>query len=268
MKTIRIMLSLLLAVMTYSSMAQGIIIYKSNGTHEKLPYLAVDSIIPYFADKEPVQVEAKAVDLGLPSGTLWASHNIGAIAPEEHGGYYAFGETEEKLTYSWSTYMCTSQNDCATSSDPLYADRLLTYTDKISIYYYGVKCNIAGSKYDVATQKWGDSWVMPTAQQFQELFDNCTRKLVQINDVWCIEYTGPNGNSLIIATGGGYKEEKELKSSGTYEFYATRFWPADFNYQVYSGGAVSISSNGQSASTNTFNEFRYYGKQVRAVKKK
>ena len=86
MKTIRIMLSMLLAVMTYSSMAQGIIIYKSNGTQEKLPYIAIDSIIPYFADKEPEPVEARAVDLGLPSGTLWASHNIGATAPEKHGG--------------------------------------------------------------------------------------------------------------------------------------------------------------------------------------
>ena len=126
MKAIKFVLSTVLAAITCNSMAQGIIIYKSNGTQEKLPYIAVDSIIPYFGDKEPEQVEAKAVDLGLPSGTLWASHNIGATAPEEHGGYYAFGETEEKLTYSWSTYMCTSQSECGTSSDPLFADGLLT----------------------------------------------------------------------------------------------------------------------------------------------
>ena len=268
MKTIRIMLSMLLAVMTYSSMAQGIIIYKSNGTQEKLPYIAVDSIIPYFADKEPEPVEARAVDLGLPSGTLWASHNIGATAPEKHGGYYAFGETEEKLTYSWSTYMCTSAAACATSDDPLYADRLLTYTDKIGSSYLGLNCNIAGSKYDVATQTWGDSWVMPTAAQFQELFDNCTREEVQINDAFCIQYTGPNGNTLIIPTGGGYKDGKELKSAGTYSFYATKFWVADFTYQVSMGGGASIGDTGESAATNPYGEYRYYGKQVRAVKKK
>ena len=74
---IRMMLPMLLAVVTCNSLAQGIIIYKSNGTQEKLPYVAVDSILMYYADKDPVPViEPKAVDLGLPSGTLWASHNV------------------------------------------------------------------------------------------------------------------------------------------------------------------------------------------------
>jgi len=268
MKAIKFVLSTVLAAITCNSMAQGIIIYKSNGTQEKLPYIAVDSIIPYFGDKEPEQVEAKAVDLGLPSGTLWASHNIGATAPEEHGGYYAFGETEEKLTYSWSTYMCTSQSECATSADPLYTDGLLTYANKASIYYIGVKCNIAGTKYDVATQTWGDSWMMPTAQQFQELFDNCTRELITVNDVICVEYTGPNGNSLIIPTGGGYKDGKDLQGVDDYSYRPTCFWVADFTYDPSMGGNATVGSTGESAANNTYKEFRYYGKQVRAVKNK
>ena len=108
--------------------------------------------------------------------------------------------------------------------------------------------------------------MMPTAAQFQELFDNCTREEVQINDAFCIQYTGPNGNTLIIPTGGGYKDGKELKSAGT--SYATRFWVADFTYQVSMGGGASIRSTGESAATNIYGEYRYYGKQVRAVKKK
>lgn len=264
MKTIRIMLTMLLVGMTCSSLAQGIIIYKSNGTQEKLPYVAVDSIIPYFGDKTPEPVEAKPVDLGLPSGTLWASHNIGASAPEEHGGYYALGETAEKMTYSWSTYLC-AQSECGSSSDPFYADGLLTYT-KISgsTYVLNVKCNIAGTKYDVATQTWDESWVMPTAKQFQELYDNCTREVVTINEVRCVEYTGPNGNSLIFPLDGGYKEEKELKTSYIKE---TTFWVADFNYSLDSGGSASISATSQSAASNSFQNYRYRGRQVRAVKK-
>lgn len=263
MKTIRIMLTMLLAVVTGTSMAQGVIIYKSNGTQEKLPYVAVDSIIPYFADKAPEQVEAKAVDLGLPSGTLWASHNLGASAPEKHGGYYAFGETEEKLTYSWSTYMCTSQNECGSTSDPLYVDKLLTYT-KVGTAVLNVKCNIAGTKYDVATQKWDESWVIPTAQQFQELFDNCTRTNVKINDISCVEYTGPNGNTLIIPLNGGYKEDKDLKVSYNDPTY---FWVADFTYQLYSGGDAYVANTYEGASSSNFNEYRYKGKQIRPVKK-
>ena len=44
------------------------------------------------------------VDLGLPSGTLWANCNVGAVSPEDYGGYYAWAETKEKSTYSWSNY--------------------------------------------------------------------------------------------------------------------------------------------------------------------
>ena len=45
------------------------------------------------------------IDLGLPSGTLWSCCNVGATKPEEYGGYYAWGETEEKDYYAWSTYI-------------------------------------------------------------------------------------------------------------------------------------------------------------------
>ena len=44
-----------------------------------------------------------AVDLGLPSGTKWANCNVGATAPEEYGGYYAWGETEKKSDYYFET---------------------------------------------------------------------------------------------------------------------------------------------------------------------
>lgn len=48
--------------------------------------------------------DEQEVDLGLPSGTIWAGWNVGASSPEESGGYYAWGETEEKNDYSWETY--------------------------------------------------------------------------------------------------------------------------------------------------------------------
>ena len=44
------------------------------------------------------------VDLGLPSGTLWATCNVGANSPEEYGDYFAWGETTPKDVYDWSTY--------------------------------------------------------------------------------------------------------------------------------------------------------------------
>ena len=44
------------------------------------------------------------VDLGLPSGTLWATCNVGAEKPEDYGDYFAWGETTAKSTYNWNTY--------------------------------------------------------------------------------------------------------------------------------------------------------------------
>ena len=54
-----------------------------------------------------------AIDLGLPSGTKWACCNVGATTPEENGGYYAWGETEEKELYDISTYIYGNIYDSA-----------------------------------------------------------------------------------------------------------------------------------------------------------
>ena len=45
------------------------------------------------------------IDLGLPSGTKWACCNVGATAPQGDGGYYAWGETDEKDVYDWTAYI-------------------------------------------------------------------------------------------------------------------------------------------------------------------
>ncbi|MBO4315774.1 MAG: hypothetical protein J5867_07425, partial [Prevotella sp.] len=85
------------------------------------------------------QVTHQAVDLGLPSKTKWASCNVGATKPEEYGGYYAWGETEEKEVYDESTYKYY-QND----------------------EYVNLGSDISGTEYDVAHVKWGGNWRMPT----------------------------------------------------------------------------------------------------------
>lgn len=86
------------------------------------------------------------IDLGLPSGTKWACSNVDTTHPENQsptnkGGYYAWGETEEKTDYSWNTYIhCDgTQNTC-----------------------HDIGTCISGTEYDVATVKWGESWQMPS----------------------------------------------------------------------------------------------------------
>lgn len=250
MKKTRIFLSVILAAVTCSSMAQGIIIYKSNGTTEKLPYVAVDSIVPYAGDKAPDLLPPKYVDLGLPSGTLWADRNVGAAAPEAIGGYYAWGETEEKTTYSWDSYLCTLQQ-CGTSSDPIRADYLIR--EKSGLW----EGSISKSEFDVATKQWGAAWAMPTKEQVEELWNNCTSKSVTINDVPCTEFTGPNGNTLIFSgvSGQGYKNNTSL------EVTFPQYWTATI-YYLYSGTKASYYTP---TMTMVMADYRNYGMQVRAI---
>lgn len=120
---------------------------------------------------------AEAIDLGLPSGTKWASWNVGASAPEEIGGSYAWGETEDKAFFDWSTYL---------------------YYEGIDSECINIGNNISNTIYDVATAKWGEPWRMPSSSQFRELRDYCIRTWTTQNDVEGYLFTGPNGASFFL----------------------------------------------------------------------
>ena len=131
------------------------------------------------------------VDLGLPSGTKWAACNVGATKPEEFGGYYAWGETEEKSNYSWSTYKwCNGSYDSLTK-----------YCTSSS---YGTVDNktVLAPQDDVAHVKWGGSWRMPTLDEQEELLNKCTWSWTTQNGVNGYKVTGPNGNSIFLPAAG------------------------------------------------------------------
>ena len=113
-------------------------------------------------ENQPSAETGEAIDLGLPSGIKWASCNVGATKPEEYGGYYAWGETEEKETYSWATYI---------------------HCDGSSSTCHDLGSDISGTEYDVAHVKWGDNWRIPTKDEFTELYNNCTCDSTTLNGV-------------------------------------------------------------------------------------
>lgn len=140
--------------------------------------LLVRPVIPGITGDIP----GKAIDLGLPSGTKWASYNVGATAPDDYGGYYAWGETEEKDSYDLSNY-----NHC----------------DGTDNTYHNLGESIIGTEYDVATVKWGSQWHMPTKEQFEELINNCSVVFGKTkNGVYGIQFTGPNGNKIFLPAAG------------------------------------------------------------------
>ena len=131
------------------------------------------------------------VDLGLPSGVKWATCNVGATNPWEYGGYYAWGETEEKDCYDWSTYKWCKGSD----------DTMTKYCTSSS---YGTVDNktILEPQDDVAHVRWGGRWRMPTAEEQQELYDECTWERTELNGVYGYTITGPNGNSIFLPVAG------------------------------------------------------------------
>lgn len=140
--------------------------------------------------------EPAYVDLGLPSGVQWATHNIGAFSPVDFGNYYAWGELTTKESYSWENY--------------LYGDGQ-PYDYETSPYHVG-KYNNTDRTYalhaddDIATQQWGKGWRLPTAEELVELRTNCTWKKDYKNYGYTVT-SKKNGNSIFLPANGYYRGE-------------------------------------------------------------
>ena len=161
------------------------------------------------------------VDLGLPSGLLWATCNVGANAPEEYGDYFAWGETQPKDIYNWSTYQY-----CMGSYN--------TMTKYCSIAYYGYNgftddLTTLLPEDDAAAANWGGNWRMPTQEEFQELYNNTTVTWTQQNGVNGRLFTASNGNSLFLPSAGCH-DDSGLLCVGDWGFYWSSSLGTDFPY--------------------------------------
>ena len=181
------------------------------------------------------------VDLGLPSGVKWATCNIGATKPEEYGGDYAWGETEEKEDYSWSTYKWFSGN--------IYSNYTFTkYNTNTSMDVVDNK-TVLEPEDDVAHVKWGGSWRMPTLDEQKELLNNCTWTWTTKNGVNGYRVTGSNGNSIFLPAAG---------NSGSYG----RYWSSSL-YSSESHNAYYLNFN--SGAKGYYKDYRCDGFSVRPV---
>ena len=190
------------------------------------------------------------VDLGLPSGTLWATCNVGAAAPEGYGDYFAWGETQPKTTYNWSTYKYANGNFV----------QLTKYCNQFGYGYNGFTDNLTvlQSGDDAATAKWGSGWCMPTREQWVELYQNTTNIWTTQNGVNGRLFTASNGNSLFLPAAGN-RWYDELFVVGSNGFYWSSSLDTDYpDYARYFGF--------NSVDFNVRNCRRDYGLSVRAVR--
>lgn len=129
------------------------------------------------------------VDLGLPSGTLWATCNVGADNPENYGDYFAWGETEPKTAFNYDNYKYYDGHNEITKYNS--TDGLITLEPSD----------------DAATINWGAGWKTPSLEQWQELSNNTTYKRMKQNGVWGFVFKGTNGNSIFLPGAGWYNED-------------------------------------------------------------
>ena len=189
--------------MSVCAMAQSeFYVYKKDGSSVQFTIADVDSI-SFTAPATGTENGHEYVDLGLPSGTKWATCNIGATTPEGYGDYYAWGETEPKTTYNWSTYKW-----CKGS-----ATTLTKYNTRSS---YGTVDNktVLELADDAARANWGGAWRMPTDAEWTELRENCTWTWTTKNGVNGYEVkSNINGNSIFLPA-AGFRYGDDLRVAG------------------------------------------------------
>ena len=193
------------------------------------------------------------VDLGLPSGTLWATCNLGADTPEGYGDCFAWGETEPKELYDWKSYKYGiffheryELNKYCT--DSVYG--LDGFVDNLTLLEPAD---------DAATTNWGEDWRMPTLADWEELHEHTSNAWTTQNGVngWC--FTASNGNSIFLPAAGYWWDDVFNADLGVY-------WSATLNTD-YPNRAWSFHfgmDNGHICGSSDRNR----GQSIRAVRSK
>jgi hypothetical protein len=216
----------------------------------KMPLLEVEGIgfvkMEEFYTSCPDHNHPHMIDLGLPSGTLWACCNVGASAPEEYGNYYAWGETQPKSVYNWDTNRWGSAYN-----------KLTKYNTESDFGTVDGKTTLDASD-DAATANWGVPWRMPSLAQIEELLNNTTSTWTTENGVYGRKFKGPNGGSVFLPA-AGLRWYSGLRDAGSYGYY----WSSTLN-ESYPECARSLGFG--SGYAGWYDYSRYTGQSVRPVR--
>lgn len=214
MKKITLFLIALLTVSTLAMAQSKLYVYQADGTRTEFIAANVDSItISKNGETPDHDVNANGheyVDLGLPSGNLWATCNVGANAPEEAGDYFAWGETEAKDAYHYATYKWYNLSNSK-------------YTKYCIRAEYGEVDNrtIIELLDDAANVNWGGNWRLPSREDMIELQEKCTWEFTSIKNVPGYKIKSKvNQNSIFLPAVGYYKNSEKIED-GLYGYYRT-----------------------------------------------
>ena len=175
------------------------------------------------------------VDLGLPSGTRWATCNVGTEDIEGVGTRVAWGEIESKKLYSPETYKHQQKHLQSITGNPAY---------------------------DLATAKWGQGWYTPTREQWEELVEHCQWEYGRMNGSEGVFFTSKTtGNAIFLPATGYTKDGEDYKL--IYTKYNLAYWGSTAMDNVVSSGATAYIANYEIHSVG--GSYSYRGFCVRAV---
>ena len=191
-----------------------------------------------FTTLEEVSATPEYVDLGL--SVKWATFNVGANKPEEYGDYFAWGETEPKEVYDWSTYKWCNGSET-------------TLTKYCTDGSYGTVDNKTQLELsdDAAHVHWGGDWRVPTEEEFWELEKECTWEWTSQNGVNGYKLTSKsNGNSIFLPA-AGFRYDSSLNYAGSHGYYCLNSLDVSAPHYVWymhwhSDGVVDSRDNARS----------------------
>ena len=218
------------------SVASGPMRMTMTGVHDSTVYYYRTYVIvddKYYYGNER-QFGRRMVDLGLPSGTLWANINLGASSPDDSGDYYAWGETATKPSFTNGNYT-----------------------------YQGDYTNISGSSFDAAHVNWEGLWRMPTTADLGELIAECTWTEVTKYGQPMYKVVGVNGCDSIFIAKRSYMTDASVFHDGE----RVSMWTSELNTEETVNDANAYASDFIGIDRNIASRNRYLGLTVRPVVK-
>ena len=192
---------------------------------------ALKAKIPGMVANGIVLANGEAVDLGLTSGTLWGTCNLGASSPEEYGDYYAWGETTIKANYGWSNYKYGTSTTKLTKYCSKAANGLSGFTDALTTLEPAD---------DAATAVLGSGWAMPASAEWNEIYNECYW-------VWTTNYNGTGKEGCIVYKSVDKAQDKQCTKGSTHEYSTATdthiFLPAAGGYsgtRLYGAGSYGL----------------------------
>lgn len=197
------------------------------------------------------------VDLGLT--VKWATCNLGSVYPDDCGDYFAWGETQPKTCYNWSTYKWMTEGESSWD----YVNKYTIADNQTHASWYRNNKFVGDGKTsleyndDAASVNWGGNWRMPTSSELDALRMTCKWTWTNVNGMNGYRVVGKNGKAIFLPATGFY-EDDVLSDVGSYaDYWAKTLDSNDSDYACF------IVFNPQYCISYAYS--RYYGQSIRPV---